>query len=102
MMDVAQHPSGTVLLHKTPVPESQPHSLRWGTRSSVWEGAATRQRWKARKKPKLQLDGLALQTRALGDFWNSLGHRQCHVIVDRVIHTGQARLRHWKFTFYNF
>lgn len=49
----------------------------------------------ARKKPKLQLDGLGLQTRALGDLWNSLGHRQCHVIVDRVIHTGQVDT--WRF-----
>ena len=72
--------------------EANPHSLWWGTRSAVWAGA---RRYKAavveaRKKRKLQLHGLAFQTRAIGDFWNSLGDRQCHVIVDGVVHTGQA------------
>ena len=84
-----------------PIPSGAgpPHSLWWGTRSAVWAGA---RRYKAavveaRKKRKLQLHGLAFQTRAIGDFWNSLGDRQCHVIVDGVVHTGQAGRQCWEF-----
>ena len=42
-------------------------------------------------KPTARLDGFAYATRAIGDLWDTLQDRQCHIVRNGEIFVGKAR-----------
>ena len=63
------------LLQKESPPEDRPKCFLWGTRDSLQRGGKSlyAAAEKAKRKPKLAMEGLAFQAKAFGVQWNGLG-----------------------------
>jgi hypothetical protein len=67
--------------------------LWWGTRDAAVRGGkhVVAAAQKAAKKVHIPLQDFAWQGQAFGDLFNSLGDKECHLIVNGEVYVGEAR-----------